>query len=106
MGSNPSASISRTNAASTLVQLAPLVRAPFTASFADQSSGDIDTRTWDFGDGDAGTGAVVTHTYLAAGSYTAVVTASNDGTARVWDAASGEELAVLEGQAGAELISG
>jgi PKD repeat protein len=35
------------------------------------------TYTWDFGDGETGGGAVVTHTYLAPGAYTATVTASN-----------------------------
>jgi uncharacterized repeat protein (TIGR01451 family) len=33
--------------------------------------------TWAFGDGDTGSGAVVTHTYAAVRDYTAVVTASN-----------------------------
>jgi subtilisin-like proprotein convertase family protein len=33
--------------------------------------------TWDFGDGQLGSGVVVTHTYPATGAYTAVVTASN-----------------------------
>jgi PKD repeat protein len=32
---------------------------------------------WDFGDGETGSGALVTHTYPASGVYTAVVTASN-----------------------------
>ncbi|MBP7694662.1 MAG: tandem-95 repeat protein, partial [Anaerolineales bacterium] len=32
---------------------------------------------WDFGDGAAGSGATASHTYAAAGVYTAVVTASN-----------------------------
>ncbi len=32
---------------------------------------------WDLGDGTSGSGASVVHTYLVAGSYTAVVTASN-----------------------------
>jgi PKD repeat protein len=35
------------------------------------------TYAWDFGDGTSGTGVVDTHTYLAVGSYTAVVTATN-----------------------------
>ncbi len=35
------------------------------------------TYTWDLGDGEFGSGAVVTHNYLAAGIYTAVVTAGN-----------------------------
>jgi PKD repeat protein len=32
---------------------------------------------WDFGDGTTGNGRVVTHTYAAAGNYTAIVTATN-----------------------------
>ncbi|MBN1978929.1 MAG: tandem-95 repeat protein [Anaerolineae bacterium] len=34
--------------------------------------------SWGFGDSTSGNGAVTTHTYLAIGTYTAVVTASND----------------------------
>lgn len=33
--------------------------------------------TWDFGDGALGSGAIVTHTYTAAGAYTATITATN-----------------------------
>jgi len=33
--------------------------------------------SWDFGDGTTGNGGVVTHTYPAAGNYTAIVTATN-----------------------------
>jgi PKD repeat protein len=33
--------------------------------------------SWDFGDGETGTGAVVTHTYASVDTYTAVVTATN-----------------------------
>ncbi|MCX6044964.1 MAG: endo-1,3-alpha-glucanase family glycosylhydrolase [Chloroflexi bacterium] len=36
--------------------------------------------TWDFGDGTLGSGADVTHTYAAAGLYTATVTAANSTT--------------------------
>jgi len=46
----------------------------FTASVA---TGTDITYTWDFGDGGTGYGTVVTHTYGAADTYTAVVTASN-----------------------------
>jgi hypothetical protein len=35
------------------------------------------TFTWDFGDGITGTGAIVSHTYLAPGEYLATVTAEN-----------------------------
>lgn len=36
------------------------------------------TYTWDFDDGELGSGSVVTHVYPAVGIYTAVVTATND----------------------------
>ncbi len=41
------------------------------------SAGTNVTYTWAFGDGTMGSGAVVTHTYPAAGMYSAVVTATN-----------------------------
>jgi PKD repeat protein len=41
------------------------------------SAGDNVTYAWDFGDGATGGGASVAHTYQSAGSYTAVVTATN-----------------------------
>ncbi len=36
------------------------------------------TYQWDFGDGQTGSGALVTHTFASAGHYTALVTATND----------------------------
>lgn len=41
------------------------------------SGGGNETYTWDFGDGDFGKGAVMTHVYPSLGVYTAVVTATN-----------------------------
>jgi len=35
------------------------------------------TFTWDFGDSTLGSGVIVTHTYVATGTYTAIVTATN-----------------------------
>ncbi len=46
----------------------------FTASLA---TGDQAAFSWDFGDGSVESGQYVTHTYSAAGVYTAIVTASN-----------------------------
>ncbi|RED24695.1 PKD domain-containing protein [Flavobacterium cutihirudinis] len=45
-------------------------------------SGTLQNVTWTFGDGGTGAGAVVTHTYAAAGSYEAVatVTVKKDGS--------------------------
>jgi len=45
----------------------------FTASATD-ANGDAISYVWDFGDGSTGTGAQATHTYAAAGSYSARVT--------------------------------
>jgi len=41
-------------------------------------TGDDVVYTWDFGDGESGSGDVVTHTYPDVGFYTAIVTATND----------------------------
>ena len=41
------------------------------------TSGTNVSYSWDFGDGQSGSGAIVNHTYLAVGEYTAVVTATN-----------------------------
>jgi PKD repeat protein len=49
--------------------------------FTDQSSdvdGTIASREWDFGDGQAGTGASPMHTYAAGGSYNVTVTATDN----------------------------
>ena len=44
--------------------------APLTVQFdASDSSGQIDSYNWDFGDGQLGTGRIVTHTFSAAGEY-------------------------------------
>ncbi len=51
--------------------------APLTATFdASSSQGDneIDAYVWDFGDGEVGSGQVVTHTYESAGSYSVKLT--------------------------------
>ena len=48
-----------------------------TTFIATVSSGSDVSYNWNFGDQTIGSGAIVTHSYAAAGSYTAVVTASN-----------------------------
>ncbi|NRA75536.1 MAG: HYR domain-containing protein [Planctomycetes bacterium] len=47
-----------------------------TVAFTDTSIGDIDTRLWDFGDGDTSTEQNPSHTYTAAGEYTVTLTAT------------------------------
>ncbi len=49
-----------------------------TALTASVEAGSNVVYAWDFGDGTGAAGAVVTHTYPAVGTYTAVVTAAND----------------------------
>lgn len=54
--------------------------APHTVQFdATDSSGQIDSYVWDFGDGSTGTGEVVTHTYAKPGTYQAVLTVVGPG---------------------------
>jgi len=49
---------------------------PTTLSASIQSGSGV-SYAWDFGDGESGSGAVVTHTYLAPGTYTAKIIAGN-----------------------------
>jgi PKD repeat protein len=54
--------------------------APLTIQFdATDSSGQIDTYNWDFGDGQTGVGEVVTHTYTNPGAYPASLTVVGPG---------------------------
>ena len=53
-----------------------------TCTFTDQSAdedGTIQSRSWDFGDGQNGTVATPTHTYAQAGTYSVTVEATDDG---------------------------
>jgi parallel beta-helix repeat protein len=57
----------------------PLVGvAPLTVEFFGKSTGSIDTRYWDFGDGNNSTLQNPTHTYNIAGTYTVSLTATGD----------------------------
>ena len=49
----------------------------FNASASTDPNGDALTFAWDFGDGATDSGETVSHTYTAAGEYTAVLTASD-----------------------------
>lgn len=49
---------------------------PLTVNFTDQSTGTIDTWSWDFGDGNTSTEQNPTHTYTVAGTYTVELTVS------------------------------
>jgi PKD repeat protein len=60
--------------------------APFAVTLSGAPSsdpdGEIKTYSWDFGDGAVGTGRLVAHTYTAAGTYTIILTVTDN-----WDAA-------------------
>ncbi|HWQ64088.1 MAG TPA: PKD domain-containing protein [Methanospirillum sp.] len=48
--------------------------APLLVRFTDTSTGDVTTRTWDFGDGGSGAESDITHTFTKAGTYTTRLT--------------------------------
>ena len=53
----------------------------FNASGSGDSDGTITTYAWNFGDGSTGTGLTPSHTYAAAGTYTVVLTVTDDDAA-------------------------
>ncbi len=53
--------------------------APLAVNFTNQSSGDIDSQTWDFGDGETSTELNPSHTYSTPGSYIVSLTVSGPG---------------------------
>ncbi len=53
--------------------------APLAVQFTDQSSGNITSRTWNFGDGGSSTAANPNHTYNQAGNYTVSLTVTGPG---------------------------
>ena len=53
--------------------------APLDVDFTDQSSNDPDTWDWDFGDGGSSTLQNPDHTYTVSGTYTVILTVTNDG---------------------------
>jgi uncharacterized repeat protein (TIGR01451 family) len=62
----------------TVENSSPTTLGEITYLIASVTAGSNVTFAWDLGDGNSGTGPLVMHTYAAAGTYTAVVTASNN----------------------------
>ncbi|MFO7539789.1 MAG: PKD domain-containing protein [Chloroflexota bacterium] len=60
-----------------IVNDSPTILGQATTFTASVSSGAVLTYVWDFGDGQAGTGEIISHTYSAPGVYTVTLTASN-----------------------------
>ncbi len=52
---------------------------PLNVQFSDNSSGDITTRIWNFGEGAPASGAGASHTYLSPGTFVATLTVSGPG---------------------------
>ena len=50
-----------------------------TFTFYDESTGNVSSRTWNFGDGASSTNAVATHVYTRAGQYTVTLTVNGGG---------------------------
>ena len=69
----PQAQISATPTAGIL----PLT-VQFSASGSTDSDGTIVSYDWDFGDGQSGSGEVISHTYQSAGNFTAILTVTDD----------------------------
>lgn len=62
--------------------------APLVVTFSDQSSGNVTSRTWDFGDGGTSAGATAVHTYQSPGVYNVKLTVG-DGNGTVSETKSG-----------------
>jgi PKD repeat protein len=53
--------------------------APLTVTFTDTSQGDVSERTWNFGDGKTGGGAIAVYTYSKPGTYSVSLAVSGPG---------------------------
>ena len=73
----------------------------FSASGSDPD-GTVGSFSWDFGDGTSATGATVSHSYAAPGSYTATLTVMDDRGARATDSA----LVTVTGSAAPRWVHG
>src|SRR3989338_2145495 len=60
----------------------------FDGSASSDLDGSIVSYSWDYGDGNFGSGVTTTHAYLAAGSYTATLTVTDDEAASAQDQAT------------------
>jgi parallel beta-helix repeat protein len=56
--------------------------APLTVQFSDESTGEISSWLWDFGDGGTAIDQNPTHTYMYAGRYTVILTVTGPGGAK------------------------
>ncbi len=54
--------------------------APLTVRFTDESTGNVTSWSWSFGDGNTSTDQNPTHTYMVPGNYTVALTVSRDST--------------------------
>jgi prepilin-type N-terminal cleavage/methylation domain-containing protein len=71
----------------------------FTGNATD-SDGTIASFTWDFGDGNTGTGATVSHTYAAQGTYNVVTSVVDNGGSSASNSAAGCHVTVEDPNAG------
>ncbi|HUU09409.1 MAG TPA: caspase family protein [Phycisphaerae bacterium] len=75
--------------------------APLAVTFTDESTGSIETWSWDFGDGATSAGQNPTHTYASTGTYTVSLTVTGPGggsdtaTAIVSVTGAGAEVVVI-----------
>lgn len=62
----------------TATQLGATTEVAFDASASTDSDGSLIAHEWDFGDGSSDSGVIVNHTYASSGTYTVVLTVTDD----------------------------